>query len=288
MLKQEPQPLTGCAKGGIDVFPTFIRAFRVRRRHVAALAVLVLVSLYLARLCEIRAGRQAVEDLAWSVANRVIVVDPGHGGSDPGVVGQGGVTEKDITLAISKRLAECLGQSGAMVLLTREADIDLSDPATAGPGSKKREDLTRRVALANDSRADLYLSIHVNSSSSPNRRGAQTFVQPGSAAGKMAAEFIQAELAGTLKNTGRRPLEVDHFITRNTSMPAVIVETGFLTNKAEARLLQDPDYQAKAARAIYAGVVKCFARMSGSPGEDPGKEEIIKSFRENETRVHRP
>ncbi|OPZ73433.1 MAG: Germination-specific N-acetylmuramoyl-L-alanine amidase precursor [Firmicutes bacterium ADurb.Bin456] len=268
--------------------PTFIRAFRVRKRHVAALAALVLASLYLVRLYEVRAGRLAVEALAWSVANRVIVTDPGHGGPDPGVVSRDGVQEKDLALAISRRLAGYLGEAGAMVLLTREADTGLSDPATAGQGPWKREDLIRRVTLANDSRADLYLSIHVNSSSSPGRRGAQTFAQTGSAAGKMAAEFIQAELAGAVKNTGRRPLEVDHFITRNTSMPAVIVETGFLTNRAEARLLQDPHYQDKVARAIYAGVVKYFARLSGSPGEDPGKEEVIKTFRENETKVHRP
>jgi N-acetylmuramoyl-L-alanine amidase len=270
------------------VSPTFIRAFRVRKRHVAALVALVFIAFYLVRLCEIRAGRQAVEAQAWSVANRVIVVDPGHGGSDPGAAGKDGALEKDITLAIGRRLADCLGQAGAMVLLTREADTELSDPATTGQAAKKREDLTRRVDLANANRADLYLSIHVNSSSSPARRGAQTFVQPGSAAGKMAAEFIQAELAETFKNTGRRPVEVDHFITRNTSMPAVIVETGYITNEAEAKLLQDPDYQAKAARAIYAGVVKYFARMSSSPGEDPGKEEVIKTFRENQTKVYRP
>jgi len=270
------------------VSPTFIRVFPVRKRHVAALAALVFIAFYLVRLYEIRAGRQAVEAQAWSVANRVIVLDPGHGGFDPGVAGKDGVLEKDITLAIAQRLAGYLGQAGAMVLLTREADTDLSNPATAGPANKKREDLTRRVEMANANQADLFLSIHVNSSSSPARRGAQTFIQPGSAAGRVAAEFIQAELAKTLKNTSRQPLEVDHFITRNTSMPAVIVETGFLTNEAEAKLLQEPDYQAKAARAIYAGVVKYFARLSSSPGEDPGKEEVIKTFRENQTKVYRP
>ena len=96
--------------------PTFIRAFRVRKRHVAALVALVFIAFYLVRLCEIRAGRQAVEPQAWSVANRVIVVDPGHGGSDPGAAGKDGALEKDITLAIGRRLADCLGQAGAMVL----------------------------------------------------------------------------------------------------------------------------------------------------------------------------
>ena len=91
--------------------PTFIRVFRVRKRHVAALAALVFIAFYLVRLSEIRAGRQAVEAQAWSVADRVIVLGPGHGGFEPVVAGKDGVLGKDITLAIAQRLAGYLGQS---------------------------------------------------------------------------------------------------------------------------------------------------------------------------------
>ena len=268
--------------------PILIRTFRVRKRHVAALVALVFIAFYQARLYEARAACQVVEAMAWSVASRVIVVDPGHGGYDPGMVGKDGVLEKDITLAVGRSLADCLGQAGAMVLLTRETDTDLSDPATAGPAAKKREDLARRVNLANKNQADLYLSVHVNSYPSPDCRGAQTFFQPGSAGSKMAAGYIQSELARLLKNTSRKPVEVDYFITRNAAMPAVIVEIGFMTNEAEAKLLQDPDYQGKVAWAIYAGVVKCFAQMSDSAGENPEKEKVIKTFRESETKIYRP
>ncbi|MCL6634248.1 MAG: N-acetylmuramoyl-L-alanine amidase CwlD, partial [Peptococcaceae bacterium] len=210
---------------------------------------------------------------------RVVVVDPGHGGIDPGVVGKSGAAEKDINLAVGKLLAAYLGQAGAKVIMTRETDADLSDPATTGIMAKKREDLKRRIALANDNKADLYVSIHVNSFPNPAQRGAQTFLQPGSAESRKAAGFIQSELAGALKNTSRQPREVDYYITRNAAMPAVIVEIGFMTNEEEERLLQDPAYQSKVAWAVCAGVVKYFAGR-GEPQEPPEKEKIIKTFKE--------
>jgi N-acetylmuramoyl-L-alanine amidase len=270
--------------------PTVVTALRVRKRHLAALVALVFLAFFLVRQIEDKAGRQAIMTMAPAVANRVIVVDPGHGGIDPGVVGKNGLLEKDITLAVGKRLAANLGQAGAMVLLTREADTDLSDPTTLGAAAKKREDLQRRVALANDNHADLYVSIHVNSFTSPDRRGAQTFVQPGKEKSLKASRHIQEELAGVLKNTARQPVEVDYYITRNTNMPAVVVEIGFLTNDAEARLLEDPAYQGKVAWAIYAGVVKYFAGEGAQTQtlESPDREEIIKTFKENVPKVLDP
>ncbi|BAF58543.1 N-acetylmuramoyl-L-alanine amidase [Pelotomaculum thermopropionicum SI] len=251
------------------MFSPVIRAYRIRKRHLAALAVLAVLALFFSRLLQERAGRQAVAALAPALAGRVIVVDPGHGGYDPGVVGKSGALEKDIALSVGRRLAANLGQAGAMVLMTREADTDLSDPGTVGLTAKKREDLSRRVALANDNKADLYLSIHVNSFTSPRRRGAQTFVQPGSAESKKAARFIQEELARVLEGTGRRINEVDFYVTRNATMPAVIVEIGFITNEEEEKLLQDPAYQSKAAWAVFAGTVKYFAGKESSPQPPP-------------------
>jgi len=265
--------------------PMIVKAFRIRKRYLAALIVMVFLSLYLSRLIEHRADRHSVTVMSWSVVNKVIVVDPGHGGIDPGVVGKSGALEKDINLAVGKRLAANLGQAGAMVLMTRETDTDLSDPSTVGVMAKKREDLKRRVALANDHKADLYISVHVNSFPSADRRGAQTFVQPKSAESKKAAQFIQMELSSLLKNTDRLTNEVDFYITRNTSMPTVITEIGFMTNDSEEKLLQDLAYQGKVAWAIYAGAVKYFAQQGSSPQVSPEKEKIIKTFKEDEPGV---
>jgi len=256
-----------------------VKAFRVKKRHLVLLVALVFLVFFLSRSKHDLAEQKTVEVMSPSLTNRVIVVDPGHGGIDPGVVGRSAL-EKDVTLEVGRRLAASLGQAGAMVLMTRDTDTGLSDPNTIGASAKKREDLKRRVALANDNEADLYVSIHVNSTSDPSRRGAQTFVQPGSAESKKASQLIQSELAGLLKNTARQPSEVDFFITRNTSMPAVIVEIGFMTNEAEGKLLADPAYQGKVAWAIYAGVVKYFAQ-GGVPALEPSeKEKVIKTFKE--------
>lgn len=268
--------------------PTIVTAIRIRKRHLAALVALVFLSFFLARLFEDKNDRQSVAAMAPAVANRVIVVDPGHGGIDPGVVGKNGVYEKDITLAVGKKLAAHLGQSGAMVLMTRETDTDLSDSTTLGAAAKKREDLQRRVALANDNQADLYVSVHVNSFQSPDRRGAQTFVQPGKEESLKASRYIQDELARLLRNTTRQPVEVDFYVTKNTAMPAVVVEIGFLSNDAEAKLLENPVYQGKVAWAIYAGVVKYFAGQGPPTEETSERDKIIKTFKENSSKGLKP
>ncbi len=260
--------------------PIVVKAFRVKKRHLVLLVALVFLAFFLSRSKQELAEQKTVEVMSASLTNRVIVVDPGHGGIDPGVVGSSGTMEKDVALEVGRRLAASLGQAGAMVLMTRDTDTDLSDPGTIGASAKKREDLKRRVALANDNEADLYVSIHVNSTSDPSRRGAQTFVQQGSAESKKASQMIQSELAGLLKNTARQPSEVDFYITRNTSMPAVIVEIGFMTNETEEKLLADPVYQGKVAWAVYAGIVKYFAQ-GGVPALGPfEKDKVIKTFKE--------
>lgn len=252
---------------------------RIRSSHLIAAIFLVLLSFYLYRFILDRYDRQAAAALSSSAAGRVIVVDPGHGGTDPGFAGRSGALEKDITLAVAKLLAVNLGQAGSMVLMTREADYDLSDPGTLGAAARKKEDLKKRVDLANSSRADLYVGIHVNSFPDGSRRGAQSFVQAGSSESLKAGCCIQGELARVLKNTDRAPREVDHYITRNTRMPAVIVEIGFITNEAEEKLLQDPAYQGKTAWAVYTGIVKYLAQR-GFSEDITEKESIIKTFKE--------
>ncbi|MDD4334158.1 MAG: N-acetylmuramoyl-L-alanine amidase [Desulfotomaculaceae bacterium] len=262
-----------------------IKTIRIRKRYLAALALLAFLSFYLTRAQNDRAERQVVEAMSQALASRVIVVDSGHGGVDPGVVGKGGAQEKEITLAVGKLLADNLAQAGAMALMTRETDSDLSDPATAGVTAKKREDLERRVAVANDNRADLYISVHVNSSPDASRSGAQVYYQPGAIHGGKAGRHIQSELSKVLKSTDRQPTEVDYYITRNTSMAAVVVEVGYISNGAEEKLLLDPNYQSKLAWAIYAGAVKYFAVENPPAQKPPGNERVIQTFKEMEKQI---
>jgi len=264
-----------------------IRVFRIKGRAVLFLAVLIIAGYYTAGAVAERLENRRVAALSWSVANKLIVVDPGHGGIDPGSKGPGGAIEKEITLEVARKLAHVLGQAGAVVLLTRETDVDLSDPGGGRLIDRKRQDLSRRVALANDRKADAFISVHVNSfKSGPREHGAQTFYQPGSEEGAKLAKFVQSELVRLLKNTHRKAKAVDYYTTRNAKMPAVIVEIGFISNAREEKLMCDKDYQGKLVYAIYSGIVKYFAEGSTATSGPLNQEKTLETFMRNEGKVY--
>lgn len=238
----------------------FKRAVFIPRRSGSIGLALAL----LACLCMAVVLREAPEQpvLSYSVANKIIAVDAGHGGFDPGAQ-RGNIREEDITLAISKKLVSHLSQAGSMVIMTRENKKDLSDSGFSGSlRERKRQDLARRADKANKAKASLFVSIHTNADPSPRWRGAQVFYDGSSQASRQAAEAIQEELTRLLGNTKRKALPGRYYITQHTRMPAVIVEVGFISNPDEGKLLMDPDYQAKVAHAIYAGIVKAQTQAS--------------------------
>ncbi|BAF59606.1 N-acetylmuramoyl-L-alanine amidase [Pelotomaculum thermopropionicum SI] len=240
---------------------TFLR----RRKRSRCLAALVTITAVIAILTAFHAATARFEErhlsaISWVLASKLIVIDPGHGGDDPGALGSTGKHEKDIVLEVSKKLAEILRQGGAEVVLTRESDRDLSDPETKNLYQAKLQDLSRRVELANNRKADLFISIHVNSFPDPREDGAQTFSQPGSEESRKLAVAIQNELNRFSANPGREARQVDYFANSMARMPSVIIEIGFITNPQEEKLMLDPIYQNKIAWAIYAGIVRYFAQ----------------------------
>jgi len=217
--------------------------------------------LFILGLAVVWGERPVAQVASYAVANRVIVIDPGHGGFDPGAQ-RGEFKEKEITLAISRKLEQNLSKAGAMVILLRDSDESLSDSELKGSLSeRKRQDLGRRVEKANEAKADLYISIHANADPSPRWRGAQTFYNKNSTEAKLLAESIQQELTAGLGNTNRKALAGNYYIIDKTKMPAVIVEVGFLSNPEEARLLSQPDYQQRVATAIFTGITKYQANL---------------------------
>ncbi|MGI6550441.1 MAG: N-acetylmuramoyl-L-alanine amidase CwlD [Syntrophomonadales bacterium] len=198
-----------------------------------------------------------ISTLSYGIAGQVIVVDPGHGGIDSGAVGRQTKTpEKEITLAISKKLARALSQAGAMVVMTRETDTDLSGDMQGSLIQKKRRDLSQRVAIAEEVDADLYLSIHTNADPSPRWYGAQTFYYANSPQSKVLANCIQDEMVRILGNNKRKAKEGVFYIMEKTTMPTVIIEVGFISNPREERMLMDELYQTRIAYAIMSGLVK--------------------------------
>ncbi|MCR4442678.1 MAG: N-acetylmuramoyl-L-alanine amidase [Peptococcaceae bacterium] len=199
---------------------------------------------------------QAIKSMSWVVAGRVLVIDPGHGGEDPGKVSPSGVYEKDINLAVAKKLYTLLAGGGGRVVLTRDSDEALSGGEST-VRERKRADLENRLKLAESSGADLYLALHCNSFPQGKWYGAQTFYAPSIPGSKELASCVQEELVAYLGNTTRQPKEdTTSIIFKNASIPTVNVEMGFLSNPREEKLLQDPAYQDKVAWAIYSGIVK--------------------------------
>ena len=215
-------------------------------------------------------GRQAavlVDSLAVQTAEEVyqedysgmqkfcVVVDAGHGGNDPGKVGVNGALEKDLNLAIAKRLAVLLKQADVRVVMTRETDDGLYDENASG---KKVQDMKRRIALMEEADPDLVVSIHQNSYDGESIKGAQVVYYTGSEEGKKLAELIQKRMVyGLDPENHRTEKENDcYYLLKKTTRPIVIVECGFLSNTQEAELLCDPLYQEKVAWQVHLGILQ--------------------------------
>lgn len=186
------------------------------------------------------------------VSGKVIVIDPGHGGWDPGKTGVYGENEKDINLKIALRTKEYLEQGGATVYMTRETDSALAQTKT--------EDMKGRTVSAKKGEADIFISIHQNSFPSSSPKGAQVFYYNGSDGGKVLAECIQSRLISFAddKNTRAAKQNSDYYILKKTDIAAVIIECGFLSNPGEEKKLNTESYRDKIAWAVYMGIWDYF------------------------------
>ena len=196
------------------------------------------------------------------LARKVVVIDAGHGGWDPGMV-SGKVDEKDINLAIAKKLQVFLEQGGATVIVTR-----LEDEALA---NKKVGDMQARRLIANTAHADIFVSIHQNSYKSPNVRGFQAFYFNESDNSKKLANCIQAKLKEFVNPGNKHDARANknYYVLKETSMPAVLVECGFLTNSSDRSKLTGDEYQEKIAWGIYLGIVEYFNSPAPAQSSPP-------------------
>lgn len=184
--------------------------------------------------------------------NTVIVIDVGHGGNDPGKVSLDGTREKDINLQIASYLKDYLIAQDFTVYLTRENDCGLYDENVS---NKKTSDLNNRIQFFKDKEASYVVSIHQNSYPDASQHGAQTFYYSNSTEGKSFAESIQnAVLKVDETNTRLAKSNDSYYLLKNSSIPVVIVECGFLSNPEETAKLKDEYYQKELAYAISLGI----------------------------------
>ena len=178
----------------------------------------------------------------------IVVVDAGHGGKDPGKIGVNDVLEKDLNLAIAKRVQVGLEKEGIQVVMTRKEDV--SEESKLG-------DMKKRVELINEIHPAITVSIHQNSYSDPSVRGAQVFYFTHSKASEEAASVMQ-EMLRTYDSENTRQIKANaiFYMLKKTEVPTIIVECGFLSNPTEAEKLTSEEYQQQMADAICKGIIK--------------------------------
>lgn len=188
------------------------------------------------------------KELNTKLINKTIVLDAGHGGKDKGT-SVDGIYESDINLNIVLKLRNELIKQGVNVILTRDGDYDLSSPNT---NRRKKSDFDNRILLINNSNADLYISIHINYLDNNKYYGAQVFYTKDN---KELAKVIQKELKKDLDSPmNEKKLSDSIYMYKKLTIPGVLIECGFLSNKRERNLLINDEYQTKLVNSIVHGV----------------------------------
>lgn len=200
------------------------------------------------------AGERLYEQVSGKAdAGNLVVIDSGHGGKDPGKVGVNGVNEADVNLKIAQKLKKILEAQGVTVIMTREDEGSLA-------GSKS-EDMQKRVSIINEKKPALAVSVHQNSYSSEEVHGAQVFYYTNSAEGGKAARIMQEALLDVDGDNKRKEKANDtYYMLKRTDVPVIIVECGFLSNRAEADLLVTEEYQDWLAEAIAKGILEYMGK----------------------------
>ena len=184
-----------------------------------------------------------------------IIIDPGHGGMDGGAEASDGTVEKDLNLSLALKLRSVLKINGYDVIMTRTSDVSTDDSSS---GFNKKGDLNNRLKLMEENPDAIFVSIHLNKFTTSAASGAQVFYSQKSEYSKELGESIQNSIIQLLQPENKRVIKMgtnSTYILKNASIPTVIVECGFLSNKAELELLKNEDYQYKMVFCIASGII---------------------------------
>lgn len=193
---------------------------------------------------------------------QVIILDAGHGGFDGGAVAPDGTVEKDINLKIALTLKEFLKQGGFQVIMTRESDVSTDDVETDKIATRKKSDLKNRLGLMKDNPRAVFVSIHLNKFTTSAANGSQVFYSAGHKESKVLGDCIQKSIVKHLQPENTRvnkQATSSTYLLYNATVPAVLVECGFLSNSAELKRLKDEEYQKKMAFSIFCGITSFYS-----------------------------
>lgn len=208
--------------------------------------------LLLISVCLFTSGFLYVNAISNKLVGTVIVIDVGHGGKDSGTVYKN-IKEKDINLDIALKLKKELIKLGVEVIMTREGDYDLSSP---GSLRRKKSDFDNRIKLINESKADMYISLHINYLDNPKYYGGQVFCIDGN---QRLANIIQDEFIRQLSSPLKvRNMDDNIYMYKKLDIPGVLIECGFMSNVKERNLLVTSKYQSKIVKCIIDGLINYY------------------------------
>ncbi|QNU67532.1 N-acetylmuramoyl-L-alanine amidase [Ruminiclostridium herbifermentans] len=250
----------------------------IRKKNVFFLALLLLFSVTVFSIGfavdyskPVTGESEQVPMTEQAAVTRTVILDAGHGGEDPGAVSDySGLKEKDVNLNIVMLIKDLLEKDNYKVILTRDSDQLVYGTETKNILQKRREDLTRRKQIMDESGADIVVSIHLNKFAQTKYHGAQTFFPPNSPTSQKLATEIQNSIRLNVDNTNDRVALVKKdqiMILKNLKTTTVIVECGFLSNADEEKKLATEEYQGKLAKAIKVGIDSYFKGSSEKPSK---------------------
>lgn len=206
-------------------------------------------------LCLCTFGFVSAKGTTKALKNRIIYIDPGHGGVDPGALYKN-IEEQEINLKISLKLKQKLESLGSIVYLTRYGDYDLSVPYAL---NRKRSDLSRRANIINRSLCDMYVSIHLNAETSSSWHGAEMYYDDINPENEKIARILQEEFQKSLASKRSYKETNDMYLHKRIKRPGVLAEVGFLSNPNDRYLLTQDTYQDKVATTIMNGIIRYFS-----------------------------
>ena len=192
---------------------------------------------------------------------KTIIIDAGHGGFDGGALASDGTVEKDINLCIAQKLSAILRINGYNVIMSRETDTGTEDDESDVIAKRKKSDLSNRLQLMKDNPDAIYVSIHLNKFTTSTVNGAQVFYTKNYEQAYELANCVQTSIKTLIQPENKRVVKQgtsSTYLLKNAQVPAIIVECGFLSNKAELERLKKEDYQTQMAIAIAGGIIDFY------------------------------
>lgn len=201
-------------------------------------------------------SQKSIHTLSELIKNKTIIIDAGHGIPDCGALAKDGTKEMELNLQIARKVKKILQEKGFNIIMTRNNNYSLSKSET----NNKRSDLSKRKSIVANSDGDIFISIHMNYFPEEKYSGAQVFFNECMEENSILATSIQNNLIEIADPDNTRSSKADNsiYILKNSPIPSVLIECGFLSNSGETEKLKTKEYQNRLTKAIYFGIIKYF------------------------------